>query len=42
VPAAAAKPARRRNRRISGLAALITVMAFVALGAFAVAVLTSH
>jgi eukaryotic-like serine/threonine-protein kinase len=36
------KPAPRRHRRVSGLAALITVMAFVALGAFAVAVLTSH
>ena len=42
VPSAATKPARRRNRRISGLAALITIMAFVALSAFAVAVLTSH
>jgi serine/threonine protein kinase len=41
-PSEPPRQTRRRNRRVSWLAALITVMAFVAIGAFVVAVLTSR
>jgi len=41
-PSEPPRQTRRRNRRVSWLAALITVMAFVAIGAFVVAVLSSR